>query len=357
MHPINQQCFQYFAEIIRTCKSTNNAERVLSLIVDRIVRSYHCSTCALVLIDPRTEYLRIDNCHNLSLTFCNAFRRRITTTAIGKLLWTGKPILIRDSTVDQALAGEVQLENPFASCLLVQISVDQRTLGYVYCDSAEAEAFDAADIEMLQLFADVAGLALVKAQLFEENMRLDRIDHETGLEKYVSFLERLKAAVERGEEFSENFAVLILDIDNFKDTVNTYGYDTSRQLLKEMGTVVQEHLRTVDAAGRYGFDEFVMMIANSGLEGGLEFANRLRERIAGQQYTSRSISSSVSIGVAAFPRNGTTFNAVMLTAKQALFEAQRSGRNTAFCFKSDWFAHDHSPAHETNGDPSNGSRQ
>jgi diguanylate cyclase (GGDEF)-like protein len=346
MHPINQQCFHYFAEIIRTCKSTNNAERVLSLIVDRIVRSYHCTTCAVVLIDPKTEYLRIDNCHNLSLTFCNAFRRRITTTAVGKLLWTGKPILIRDSAADQALAGEVQLENPFASCLLVQISVDQRTLGYLYCDSAETEAFDAADIEMVQLFADIAGLALVKAQLFEENMRLDRIDHETGLEKYVSFLERLKAGVERAEEFSEQFTVLILDIDNFKSTVNTYGYETSRHLLKEMGNIVQGHLRTVDAAGRYGFDEFVMMIANTGLEGGLEFANTLRESIAAKHYTDRSLRSSVSIGVAAFPRNGTTVETVMLTAKQALFEAQRSGRNTVFCFKNDWFTRDQSPAHE-----------
>jgi len=336
MHPINPQSLHYFAEIIRTCRSTNNAEQVLSLIVDRIVRSYHCSTCAVVLIDPKTEYLRIDNCHNLSLTFCNAFRRRITTTAIGRLLWTGKPILIRDSTGDQVLASEVELEHPFASCLLVQISVDQRTLGYLHCDSAEVEAFDAADIELVQLFADVAGLALVKAQLFQENMRLDRIDHETGLEKYVSFLERMKAAVERAEAFSENFAVLILDIDNFKDTVNTYGYDTSRQLLKEMGKVVEEHLRTVDAAGRYGFDEFVMMIANTDLEGGLEFANRLRERIATQHYTTRSMRSSVSIGVAAFPRSGTTADAVILTAKQALFEAQRSGRNTAYCFKSDW---------------------
>jgi diguanylate cyclase (GGDEF)-like protein len=297
----------------------------------------------VVLIDPKTEYLRIDNCHNLSLTFCNAFRRRITTTAIGKLLWTGKPILIRDSTSDQPLANEVQLEHPFTSCLLVQISVDQRTLGYLHCDSTEAQAFDAADIAVIQLFADIAGLALVKAQLFEENMRLDRIDHETGLEKYASFLERMKAGVERAEEFSEHFTILILDIDNFKDTVNTYGYDTSRQLLKEMGKAVKEHLRTVDAAGRYGFDEFVMMIANTGLEDGLEYANRLRERIAAQRYTDRSLRSSVSIGVAAFPRSGTTADTVMLTAKQALFEAQRSGRNTAFCFKSDWFARDLSP--------------
>jgi diguanylate cyclase (GGDEF)-like protein len=346
MHPMNQQCFHYFAEIIRTCKSTNSAERVLSLIVDRIVRSYHCKTCAVVLIDPKTEYLRIDNFHNLSLTFCNAFRRRITTTAIGRLLWTGKPILIRDSSIDQDIAEQIQLERPFASALLVQISVDQRTLGYLHCDSDEKEAFDASDIEFLQLFADIAGLAVVKAVLFEDNMRLDRIDHETELEKYVSFQERMRGAAERATQAGEDFTIFILDVDNFKDTVNTYGYDTSRQLLKEMGKIIKSHLRPMDIAGRYGFDEFVILMANAGLEAGMKSANDLRERIAAQRYTDRSIASSVSIGIATFPRNGNSADAVLLTAKQAIFEAQRSGRNSVFCFKDTWSAREQKPAAE-----------
>jgi two-component system, cell cycle response regulator len=344
MHPINEQCFRYFAEIIHTCKSTNSPEKVLSLIVDRIVRSYNCSTCAVVLIDPKTEYLRIDNCHNLSLTFCNAFRRRITTTAIGRLLWTGKPILVRNSATDQAIASQVELENHFSSCLLVQIAVDQRTLGYLHCDSAEPDAFDAADIEYMQLMADIAGLALIKGQLFEENMRLDRIDHETEMEKYVAFQERMRGTAERAKQLGEDFTVLILDVDNFKDTVNTYGYETSRQLLKEMGKIIRGQIRPVDAAGRYGFDEFVMLRANANLQDGMEFANRLRDAIAGQSYTNRSIRSSVSIGVASYPRHGGNADAIMGTAKQAVFEAQRAGRNTAFCFKDEWSAGAQAPA-------------
>ena len=169
---------------------------------------------------------------------------------------------------------------------------------------------------MLQMFADIAGLALVKAQLYEENLRLDRVDRETGLEKYVPFLERLRAGMDRAEEFSENFAVIILDIDNFKNTVNTYGYDTSRVLLKEMGTLVKASLRPVDAAGRYGFDEFIVMLANTGLEGAIEFANRLRLLIAAQHFTQHTLTSTVSIGVAAFPRNGTSPDALILTAKE-----------------------------------------
>jgi diguanylate cyclase (GGDEF)-like protein len=337
MHPINQQCFHYLGEIVRTCKSTNSPEKVLSLIVDRIVRSYNCNTCAVVLIDPKTEYLRIDNCHNLSLTFCNAFRRRIATTAVGRLLWTGKPILVRNSATDQEIAAQVELENHFVSCLLVQISVDQRTLGYLHCDSLAPDAFDAGDIEFMQLMADLAGLSLVKGQLFEENMRLDKIDHETDLEKYIAFREHMGATAERATQTGEDFTVLILDIDNFKDTVNTYGYETSRQLLKEMGKILRAQIRPIDAAGRYGFDEFVMLRANADLHDGIEFANQLREAIASQTYTNRHIKSTVSIGVASYPRQGSTADSVIVTAKQAVFEAQRCGRNTAYCFKDELF--------------------
>jgi len=337
MHPVNEQCFRYFAEIVRTLKATTHHERVLSLIVDRIVRTFNCQTCAIALIDPKSEYLRIDQCYNLSLTFCNSFRRRIATSSIGQLLWTGKPIVIPDSTRDPALADEIALEHPFGSCICLQIAVDQQTLGYLHVDCAEPGALGLADVELLHLFADIAGIAVIKSSLHDENIRLDRVDRETGLEKYPPFLEKLRAAMERAEEFSENFAVLILDVDNFKDTVNTYGYDVSHQLLKELGGSVQLLLRPVDAAARYGFDEFILLLANTGLEGGQDFAEHLRLRIAEQEWTLRKIHTSVSIGLAAFPRNGNTIDTVLTTAKKALFEAQRRGRNQAFSYESEWY--------------------
>ena len=337
MHPVNEQCFKYFAEIVHTLKATSHYERVLSLIVDRIVRSYKCQTCAVALIDPQTEYLRIDQCHNLSLTFCNSFRRRIATTAIGQLLWTGKAIVVSDSRTDPSFAQEVMLEHPFGSCICLQITVDQRTLGYLHIDSAEPGVLGHEDVEMLQLFADIAGIAVTKAILHEENIRLDRIDRETGLEKYSPFLEKLTAARERAEEFGESFAILILDVDNFKDTVNTYGFDTSRQLLKALGGLVLSELRPVDAAARYGFDEFILILSNTGLEGCRDFAERLRQRIQDLEFTAQNLHTSVSIGVAAFPRNGNTIDALLITAKKALFEAQRRGRNMVYSFASEWF--------------------
>ena len=329
-----EKCFQSISEVLTTLKSSNQHQKVLHLIVDRISRIYRCQTCAVVIIDQSTEYLNIENNYGLSLTFCKSYRTKLATGAIGRLLWTGKPILISDGGLDPQLASEIELEHPFGSAACVQISVDHRTMGYLHADSKEKNIFDEHDLRLLQCFADIAGLALVKAQLYEENMRLDIIDRETGLEKYVSFLEKLNASMERAKDFNEDFSLLLLDVDNFKEVVHTYGYEASKQLLKEMGSLVKLRLRPVDACGRYGFDEFIVLLANAHMDDAIAHARNLLRVIAETPFTQQKISSAVSIGVSAYPVNGRTVQELLITLKEALFEAQRAGRNTVYFYPS-----------------------
>ncbi len=328
MHDVpGPQCFRYLAEILHTLAATNQHERVLHFVVDRIVRLTKCQTCAIVLIDPKTEYLTIQNWHGLSLTFCNDFRRRIATAAIGNLLWTGTPIVITDAAGRPDEAKELQLEHPFRSCICVQISLDHRTLGYIHVDSRESGALSEEHAEILGLFADIVALAINKSRLFEENLRLERIDKETGVEKYLPFLERVQSAVTRATEFGERFGVLLLDIDNFKEIVKTYGYDTSRELLLSMAGLLRSDLRSIDAVGRYGFDEFIVLLENSDLPAVLTRARNIQEALARQRYTASEIHSTVSIGAASFPQSGSTADTLIIAAKKALFDAQRSGGN------------------------------
>ena len=332
------KALEFLQEIIGVCASHQQYERTFHFVVDRLVRIYGCQTCAIVLIDPATEYLSIENSHGLSWTFCKAFRRRLATGNIGQLIWTGKPILLEDAAKDPAMVEEIGLENPFQSCACVQIAVHHRSLGYLYIDSREPGTFSAADLSVLKMFADVAGLAAHKSRQGEENLRLDRIDHETGLEKYGPFLEKLNAGRERAYDLHENFAVLLLDVDNFKAIVNTFGDDTSRRFLKELGEVVAGHMRPADAAARYGPDEIIMLLAGSSMEEAIASARRLREVIEHRRFTARGVDSTVSIGVAAYPLNGRTNEDLMQTAKNAVFEAQRSGRNKVFYYLTEWYS-------------------
>ena len=334
----DSRCFRFFSEVLSALKSTNQHEKVLSLIVDRTGRMYHCQTTAVVLIDPATEYLHVECSSGLSHTFCKTFSRQIATAAVGRVIWTSQPILIGDARAERELAAEVQLEHPFGCCACLPISVDQRPLGYLFVDRREPGSLAAEDLSVLQIFADLAGIAIVKARLFEENLRLDTIDHETGMEKYLPFLERLRLSIERAREVHESFGLLLLDVDNFKQIVNTYGYDTSRVLLRELGEVVREDLRPVDAAGRYGFDEFILLIEGADLERTVSAASGILEKVKACGFTDRAIRSTVSIGVASYPDNGISEDDLLTTARRALFEAQRRGRNMVHHYLREWYA-------------------
>lgn len=331
-----EKALSSLSEILDVIRSTNQHEQVLHLIVDRLVRIYKCQACAIVLIDRKTEYLNIENSYGLSWTYCKEFRRKLTTGPIGELLWTGKPLLIREPT--SPCAEEVRLEHSFQSCLVVQIAIDQRTLGYLYADAKMPGAYEEADIPIFQAFANAAGIALHKSHLHYENMHLDKIDHETGLEKYEAFIEKMRTSIDRAEKFNENFAVVLLDVDNFKALTKTYGYETSRHFLKELGELVGTHLRSIDAAGRYGFDEFIITLAKSNLEQAVSFARALARAVEEHLFTPQKINSTISLGVAAYPDNGKSLDKLLTAAKNALFEAQRSGRNKVFHYVSEWDA-------------------
>jgi two-component system, cell cycle response regulator len=328
----HEECLSFVSEILGVLKSTHQYEQVLHLIVDRLVRMYHCQTCAIILVDPSTEYLNIALGYGLSHTFSKAFRRKLATGAIGRLLWTGKPILVQNSDVDSELSEDVRLEHPFGSAVCVQISANHQSLGYLHVDSVMKEALTQSDLQVFQTFADFAAVALQTSRLFEDNLRLDRIDHETELEKYAPFLEKVRENIHRSVALNESFTLMILDVDNFKHIASTYGSDSSREMLRQMATLIKNRLRPIDVAGRHGFDEFIVLRSNSGLVDGVLFADELRDMVSRTSFTGRGIQTSVSVGVAVYPRHAASVDGLLRSVKEALFDAQRSGRNRVILF-------------------------
>ncbi len=323
----SDECLNFVTEILTVLKSTNQCEKSFSLIVDRIVRLFGCQSCAIIIVDPATEYLHIAASHGISWTFSKEFRRKLAAGAVGRLLWTGEPVLIEDSHERPALAEEMRLEHAFRSCLCVQLSVDHRTLGYLHADSTRPGAFTAQDIRTIQGFADFAAVALNKARLYEENLRLDTVDHETDLLKYPAFLEKLHEALVRGESSGEHFSLMLLDVDNYKHIALTYGYENARLMLREIAGIIRQALRPTDAAGRYGFDEFIVLRANTEVEAALREAEALCTRIREGSYARNDIRTSVSIGVSVFPVHAAAERELLHATKESLYEAQRSGRD------------------------------
>ena len=323
----HEECLSFVSEILAVLKSTRQHEKVFHIIVDRIVRMFHCHTCAIVVVDPETEFLHIALAHGLSHTFEKAFRRKLATGAVGRLLWTGSPIFIADSSTNHELADEVMLENSFGSAVCTVIAANHKSMGYLYVDNRLTGAFSPEDVPILQSFADFAAIALHTSRLFEDNLRLDRVDHETELEKYSPFLERIQTTIERSSELRESFSLLILDVDNFKHIATTYGYDASKKVLRQIADLIKHRLRSIDAVGRHGFDEFIILRSHADLVEGVLFADELRKSIQETAFTEHGIRTTVSGGISVYPRHATTLDTLLHSVKEALFDAQRAGRN------------------------------
>jgi len=337
MRTLDPRTLHQFREILDSIASAREYEYAFHLIVDRIERLFKCQTCAILLIEPKTEYLHIESSFNISHTYYKTYRKRIATGAVGELLWTGIPVRIEDATLVPDLAGQFKLEHPFRSCVAVQISSDHRSIGYLYVDSASRAVFNDDDVELLRFFADIASIAYSNARLHAQVSALETVDRESGLEKYAPFLTRLEEAVHQASHANEHFSVVIGDIDNFKEISNVHGYATSGRLLKELGSLLQGEIRMEDSLARFGPDEFIILRKSVDLTDGIRFARELRGAIERSSFVDNSIRTTVSLGVAGFPSNGRSTDDILLTAKKALFEAQKAGRNSVFHYPTVWY--------------------
>lgn len=177
-----------------------------------------------------------------------------------------------------------------------------------------------------------AGMVAVKrqAQLRHRAMR----DPLTGLYNRRFLEEALDVEQRRALRRSISIGMLILDIDHFKRFNDTYGHDAGDLLLRGMGGLLRRAVREGDMPCRYGGEEFVVILPGADLAGTRQRAEALRAAIAqwDPQRDGQSLGPvTASIGVAALPMHGTTWQQVLKAADEALYEAKHAGRNRVVC--------------------------
>jgi diguanylate cyclase (GGDEF)-like protein len=131
-------------------------------------------------------------------------------------------------------------------------------------------------------------------------------------------------------------SVLMIDSDNLKSVNDAHGHDAGNELLRHLARAIQAELRFTDVAARYGGDEFIVLLPDTPAKGALEVAERIRKRIAGAplEYHAKRLAASVSIGIASFPEDGATLDALASHADRALYAAKQDGRNRSVKFRA-----------------------
>lgn len=177
-------------------------------------------------------------------------------------------------------------------------------------------------------------LVLHRAVLVKQLEELAIIDHKTGLLNVAAWHEAARRELVRAERESASFGVLMVDLDHFKRVNDTFGHLAGDEVLRAVAQMLESEIREYDSAGRFGGEEFAVLIPDSAAPDVVSIAERLRRRvteleiIAPTDAGSRTIAGlSASIGVAVYPNSGTTLEQLLLTADSAVYTAKSNGRN------------------------------
>jgi diguanylate cyclase (GGDEF)-like protein len=252
-------------------------------------------------------------------------------------LWAGqfaKPLMVRrgiDTVADAELAAA-----DAQAALVIPLFVRGRVLGSMQLFSSDPEGFSAEDAQLLWTLSLVADNLLTREQTNEGLLRFAFTDYLTGLRTRGYFEQQLELEFKRSERKDTGFALLMVDIDYFKQLNDRYGHHIGDKVLREVTALLATDMREVDTVARYGGEEFVIVLPETSEIEAVYVAQRLRKAVqqarfqvepggTGQQLT-------ISIGIAMFPRDAQSRRGLIEAADVALYAAKKSGRNQVLTY-------------------------
>jgi diguanylate cyclase (GGDEF)-like protein len=210
--------------------------------------------------------------------------------------------------------------------ILLPLTVEEHVIGslWIWGDNLEESLLPAASI-----FASQVAVALENARLYKKVQQMAITDDLTGLYNRRGLFELGRREVERAQRFRHPLSAVMIDIDNFKQFNDRYSHATGDEVLRMFGKRCRESLREVDIVGRYGGEEFVILLPENNVIGAQMVAERLRALIEETKTPTDhgSVSVTVSIGVSEVTSDIKSLGRLIARADRALHLAKDGGRN------------------------------
>ena len=312
----------------RAVVSHLDLDRALSVILRKAMEVSGTTAGSIALFHPDTNTLRIHAHKGLPSSFI-ANREWFVRpgSVMDRVLRSGNLTVITDAPHRAFFSDPGSVEPRVKALVCVPLVQQKEARGVLFVDDGTVRMLAVQDLEALEILASFAAIAIGHAWQHREVAHRAVTDGLTGLFNRRYFDELLNREFQRAERHGREFSLALVDVNDFKIYNDRYGHQAGDEALAALGGALRASLRTSDLAARYGGDEMVVILPETGLEKAYNlFARRIKNAM---EAGARSLSPDraavgVTIGIASYPQDGATASDVVLAADRALLEAKKN---------------------------------
>jgi diguanylate cyclase (GGDEF)-like protein len=311
----------FLNNISRTAISSDDPVHLLGQIVGEIQKNFSFDHIGIGLLDYGTKEIEIKAEAGAT---AHAMGRRIQLGIgiLGRVARTGERALVQNG-----MEGQIGALLPDSrSVLCIPITYGETLLGALNIESRNESAFSPQDVLILNTLADLLATALHNAFVFQKLQQQSITDGLTGIKTRRFFWEALSAEWKRASRSGRPFSVVLIDLDKFKEVNDTMGHFEGDLVLARVGRLLEQKSRQSNVVARYGGDEFIILMPETGADQAQVLAERLRQWITQDPMLSEHHITG-SFGVASFPTHGFSIEDVIRVADAGMYVSKRSGGN------------------------------
>ncbi|MBZ5566966.1 MAG: diguanylate cyclase [Acidobacteriia bacterium] len=300
--------------------SSQDAAQMLAEIVAEIQQNFDFDHIGIGMLDYVTKEIEIKA------------EAGATVSGVGKRVPLGSGLLARCARSNEMVLvqdGDSKLASilPDArSVLCLPLTYGESLLGVLNVESRREKAFAGQEVLILRTLADLLATALHNAFVFQKLQQQSITDGLTGIKTRRFFLENLQTEWKRASRSGRSFSVVLIDLDKFKAVNDTNGHLEGDLVLARVGRLLEQKCRQSNVVARYGGDEFVILMPETGVEQAQILSERLRLwLVTDPMLNERQITGSFGVGT--FPAHGATAEEVLRIADAGMYVSKRAGGN------------------------------
>ena len=335
---INKQ-LNYIEQLTTALRSSTKTEDVIKLVLKNLTEEL---TYDRVLIysmetnEKKKEMLKPIAAYGIDFNLIkdHTFKLDKDLDMIPRVAVERKGYVIKNAVEDYRCSQDFVAKLGLKEYIVTPLITKNVAVGVLLADNViNKRPIDETDLVPLTSFSNQVAMTIENAKLYEKVEYLAIVDGLTNLYNHRYFLESLKEEITRLSRYEKDavLSVIMLDVDHFKHYNDTNGHMAGDSVLIEIGQILKNLIRKVDMAGRYGGEEFIIMMPATQKEGAVILAERIRAAIEEHPFEFGSGQPggklTVSLGVATYPAVGTTEEALVNSADKALYMSKNSGRN------------------------------